>query len=274
MKVGTIMKYVIYSLLALLICILVGITTVVVINKLRKTKLKKYMSIIIATVVTLFCLVIVFVIFICDNYKASKKAKDYLVSTDTVTVTKTDFGYFFDGKGTKDCIIFYPGAKVQIEAYSCLMMTLAEEGVDAFLIKMPLNLAALGNKKADLVINNYEYDNYYISGHSLGGVEASKYAKNNDKIKGIIYLASYSTVKLDDNLKVLSLYGTCDKVLNKKEYKSNKKNFPSNFKEVVIDGGNHEQFGLYKQKGDGKPTISYIEQLNITKEEIIKLINE
>ena len=43
--------------------------------------------------------------------------------------------------------------------------------------------------------------------------------------------------------------------------------------EVVIDGGNHAQFGSYGvQKGDGTAEISASDQLEITAEKIIDFI--
>ena len=47
-----------------------------------------------------------------------------------------------------------------------------------------------------------------------------------------------------------------------------------NYSEVVIDGGNHAQFGNYgKQKGDGKAVISAEDQQTQTIQEIRKFLN-
>lgn len=57
------------------------------------------------------------------------------------------------------------------------------------------------------------------------------------------------------------------------EQKYNKKNWPSTYREIIIEGGNHAQFGFYnEQDGDGIANISNTDQINITKEEIIKFI--
>ena len=95
----------------------------------------------------------------------------------------------------------------------------------------------------------------------------------NTSSKGIIFLAAYPNKKIDDSLKCLSMYGSNDKVLNKKEYNKNISNFPSNYKEVIIEGGNHSNFGDYGfQRRDGKASISKEEQVNITKNEIINFV--
>ena len=55
----------------------------------------------------------------------------------------------------------------------------------------------------------------------------------------------------------------------------NKVNLPENFSEIIIDGGCHAYFGMYGfQEGDGKPTITNVEQINQTSKAISKLINE
>ena len=117
--------------------------------------------------------------------------------------------------------------------------------------------------------SKYEYENWFIGGHSLGGVVA---AMNTEKenIKGLILLASYPTEK--PNCKTLSIYGSNDGVLNIEKYQDSTKNLKQ-FIEIVIEGGNHAYFGNYgEQKGDNKATISRNEQQDITVKEIMKFI--
>ena len=105
--------------------------------------------------------------YFSNYYHAEEECKTYLVSTDSVKVLDNDSYYFFDGPGNTDALIFYQGAKVEAEAYAKFLNRISEKGVDTFLIKMPFNFAFFGTQKADEVINNYSYDNYYIAGHSL-----------------------------------------------------------------------------------------------------------
>ena len=54
-----------------------------------------------------------------------------------------------------------------------------------------------------------------------------------------------------------------------KEYNKNRVNLPLKYKEVVIKGGNHANFGDYgRQKKDGKASISRDKQQSITVKEI------
>ncbi|MBO5622611.1 MAG: alpha/beta hydrolase, partial [Butyrivibrio sp.] len=56
-----------------------------------------------------------------------------------------------------------------------------------------------------------------------------------------------------------------DEVLNMNAYEENKANWPEDSTEIVIDGGNHSYFGTYGiQDGDGTPSISNQEQIDIT----------
>ena len=87
-------------------------------------------------------------------------------------------------------------------------------------------------------------------------------------------LGSYSTANISDtSLRVISVYGSEDKVLDKAKYDENKKNLPEDFCEYVIDGGCHAYFGMYGlQKGDGVPMIENHEQIILTAEYIANAV--
>ncbi|MBQ7919680.1 MAG: hypothetical protein IJ324_07055 [Lachnospiraceae bacterium] len=129
---------------------------------------------------------------------------------------------------------------------------------------------------ADGIQEQYpEIEDWYIGGHSLGGSMAASYLVDHvDDYEGLILLGSYSTVDLSEtDFDVLSVYGSEDKVLNRDKYDENKSNLPSDFIEVVIDGGCHAYFGMYgAQDGDGKPAISNEEQIYLTVENIVKVM--
>ena len=223
------------------------------------------------TIILLVFLIIGVIIYLCSsNYKAEDDITSYLKSSEVVKVTKIDEGYFFDGEGTTSAIVFYPGGKVEYISYAKLMYELAEKGIDTFLIEMPFNLAVFDIDKADIIIEQYKYNNWYIVGHSLGGAMACNYAtKNYDKLSGVITLAAYPTSKLPDKLQYISFYGSEDLVINKTKYNDSKSLWPKIQQEYVIEGGNHANFGNYgKQKGDGKAKITKEEQQKIVIDKI------
>ena len=204
--------------------------------------------------------------YLLDYYKATDRADEHVVNTANVIISETDYGLEFDGPG-EDALIFYPGGKVEYTAYSALMRDLAEEGIDCYLVEMPANLAFLDTDKADGIIKDFPHDKWYIGGHSLGGVAASMYAADHD-LDGLVLLASYSTKEIDEP--AISIYGSNDGVLDLEKYEEAKSNLPADLKEVLIDGGNHAQFGDYgEQDGDGKATITAEEQQRQTAEEIV-----
>lgn len=183
--------------------------------------------------------------------------------------------------GPKDAeigFILYPGAKVQCEAYSPLIERISEQGILTVVVHMPGNIAILRKDAADDIIEQYpDVKHWYIGGHSLGGVMAADYAcEHPERVEGLILLASYSVSDLTGSkIKVLSIYGSKDQILNIDSYKENYVNLPADTKEIVIEGGNHSQFGKYGfQKGDGVSSISGIEQLNQTAEAIVEFVNE
>ena len=68
----------------------------------------------------------------------------------------------------------------------------------------------------------------------------------------------------------LSVYGTEDTVLNADAYEQGKAHWPADATEVVIQGGNHAQFGDYgRQQGDGEATLPAEEQQRQTAEAIL-----
>lgn len=219
------------------------------------------------------CILIIVGIYLNTYYKADKSVYD-LIESSSVDVKENKNGYLFDGEGKDNLIIFYPGAKVEAIAYTPLLLELAQNNIDCYLVKMPFNIAILNSNAADIIIKNYKYDNYYMMGHSLGGAMASVYtSKNEDKVKGLILLAAYSTEKIK-KVNTLSIYGDMDNVLNKENYNKNKTNI-NNITEYIIEGANHSGFAYYgEQKGDNKAAILKEEQIKTTTSIIINFITE
>lgn len=190
-----------------------------------------------------------------------------------VLVVKTSNGLLFDGKGNESALIFYPGAKVEYTSYAPLLKNISSRGIDCYAVEMPFNLAFLGQNSADDIIKNSSYEHYFISGHSLGGAMAASYINGTNNTDGLILFAAYPSSEIEKP--VLSIYGSCDKVLNMDKYNKSKSLIKGNFTECIIDGANHAQFGYYgNQSGDGKALISAKLQQNQTVNKIISFIDE
>ena len=213
-------------------------------------------------------------LFIYSNDYYRSEGVD-LSSSQGVAVSEIEEGYFFDGCGETDALIFYPGAKVEETAYAPLMRMLAARGVDCFLLKMPMKLAFLDMNKADRITEKYEYERFFLAGHSLGGAMAANYSANHpDEYGGLFLLAAYPSRDLSSvKFPILFIYGENDGVLNRKKLKKGRALTPKG-SEYIIEGGNHSGFGSYgAQKDDGKSLITAEEQQRITAEKIIETVN-
>jgi hypothetical protein len=174
--------------------------------------------------------------------------------------------------------IFYPGGLVDPAAYAPLMQRLADAGVRAVIVPMPLNLAVFGQGRAADVVAAYpDIDTWVIGGHSLGGAMAAEYMKTGPRgIEGIVFLASYPSASTDLSAlsaAVVSIYGTEDGVADE-VFQESLNRLPDGTSLVAIPGGNHAQFGDYgPQKGDGIATVSRDEQQRLTADAILKLVN-
>ncbi|TWT02303.1 alpha/beta hydrolase [Planomicrobium sp. CPCC 101079] len=165
-----------------------------------------------------------------------------------------------NGKG----VIFYQGAKVQEAAYAYLAEKLSEQGFLVIIPRMPLNFAIFGVDKANLAINNHpEIDQWFIGGHSLGGVAASMYAKKHqEELSGLYFLGSYPASDFSaSSLPMLSVYAENDGLSTTADIEENRGLFSPKSTFIEIAGGNHAQFGLYgKQKGDNAASITPLDQ--------------
>ena len=240
----------------------------------KPVKSKKKIWIALGMVATVLLITVVVCIwYVNDYYHAEAYVNAYLQSSETVTVTNENNIVFLDGAGTEQALIFYPGAKVEYTAYVPLFYALAEQGIDCFVVKMPGNLAILGMNKAEEIMAEYEYEDWYLSGHSLGGAMAASYAADNGgNLDGLVLLAAYSTAELPEHLSVVSIYGSEDKVLNMESFEQGRGYMPEDYTELCIEGGNHAWFAYYgEQDGDGTASITREEQQKQTVDAILNI---
>lgn len=222
----------------------------------------------------------IFIIYINTYAQADEIAIQIINNSETVDITVDDALITFQPLNSKveTGIIFYPGGKVEPYAYAPLMQELAKEGYLVTIYQMPYNLAIFKTNAADKVLEQYpEIKSWYIGGHSLGGAMASSYAsKNAEKLLGYFALAAYPSSDLSDQpIKMLSIHGTEDEILNYKNYEKYRINAPENTEYLEIQGGNHAYFGNYgTQKGDGVATISREEQQTQTIKYLLDFFNK
>lgn len=268
------MKYIILCIIPILLCIIAGIA---ITRRGGSGTVKGPGRTKIMTAVLIVLLIVeVSLWYLAGYYHAGREAHGYMMSGRDVTVRKTADAYFFDGPGDSSALVFYPGALVEEKAYAPLMYKISEGGTDCFLIRVPFHMAMLGRNKAGGIMDEYDYDSWYLGGHSLGGATAASwYSENPDAADGIILLAAYPSEELPKQAGLLSIYGSEDGCLDRDLYNKNKQYWPADSTEMVIDGGNHAGFADYgPQKGDGKASISPEEQQERTADAVTAFVNK
>ncbi len=236
---------------------------------------KKRVKIIVLIVVA--AMIVAMLLYLCTgNYAAAGDAKQAMQTGDGVTVTEDAKTITFaPDTQAQEGFIFYPGGKVDADAYAMFARDLAQQGVLCVIVKMPFDLAVFNIGGASSVIDNYpNMKKWVVGGHSLGGVMAAEYAKGDDRVDGMVFLASYPNSDFSTSGKqALSITAQNDNVLDRDKYAAAQPNFPQAVAFYEIDGGNHSGFGSYgHQSGDGQATISPAHQQKAAADAIIAWI--
>lgn len=221
--------------------------------------------------------------YVNDYYHADSEAlaivADENGSSDGVVVRHlSDKAIAFVPDAPAAGLIFYPGAKVQPEAYAPLMQRYAEAGVLCILVKPLFNLALFDSNAAQGLQEQFpDIDTWLVAGHSMGGLAASEFtARNKDSVSGVVFLASYPLADLSDFAgRSLSITGSNDGVVNRTSMKDSFDKLAKQTRQLVIEGGNHANFGNYgDQSGDGEAAIPRDEQQQQTVAATLELLTQ
>ncbi len=229
-----------------------------------------------AVLVALVCLAGMFLAWCSHDYGADAEALEVCAEQESGA---TERGWATFGNASAQCgLVFYPGARVDAEAYAPLLAKLADRGVFCVLVDMPFDMAffdigAAGSVQAEFP----QVQRWYLAGHSLGGAMAAVYLGQGDNAAawdGLVLLAAFSTSDLSaSGLDVLTVVGENDGVVNRDKLASCAANLPAGARMATVPGGNHAQFGNYgTQKGDGQASITADEQQAQTVELICELM--
>jgi hypothetical protein len=219
----------------------------------------------------LFGVVIIgFLFYVNDYYKATDDVDEWINLYSELIEENKPYTIIHSSIAADQQVglIFYPGGKVEANAYIPLLVQLAEQGVTSVLVEMPFKLAVFNINAADKVYSLLpKVESWYLVGHSLGGAMASSYVGNNyEKLDGLILLAAYPINEAP--IATIQIYGSNDLVLDQDK-------ISSEVTYLTIEGGNHAYFGNYgDQEGDGVSTISREQQQIMTVEQIMIFINK
>ncbi|MCI6348739.1 MAG: alpha/beta hydrolase [Negativibacillus massiliensis] len=233
----------------------------------QKSVHKKLIRILAAVLLLLVILTGVFFWYVSDYYRAEDVALEVLAQNDGI-VTQDNLTILSPSYQSDTAIIFYPGAKVETEAYLPLLDQIRQTGITCILVDMPFHMAIFDSNAAEDVMTQFpEIEHWYLAGHSMGGAMASKFAAEHpDEVDGLILMGAYIYGDYPDE-DTLTIYGSLNQsVEDHIDYTENI---------VEIEGGNHAQFGNYGlQKGDPLAEISAEEQQKQTVEAIEAFLAE
>ncbi len=212
-------------------------------------------------------LLIIVVIFIsyfmysAANPLPASQTDNSAMSKEQITITENK--HWFSIKPIQQSaigIIIYPGAFADPKAYVKAYKEMAKNGVSVFIIRSPFNFALINTSQAsDVMKDNPQIGKWFVAGHSLGGVAACEFTKQNQQmVSGLILLASYCNGNASSlNVPVLIIAGSKDGLSTLVEIQSAQAKLPSGSKLVVIEGANHTQFGSFSklQPGDNQAII-------------------
>ena len=190
-----------------------------------------------------------------------------LKSDSQVTVTSGQWLVFtpLTSRPTTGFII-YPGGRVDARAYAPAAHQIAAQDYLVIIVRMPLNLAIIGVNTAQNVQAAFpQIQHWAIGGHSLGGAMAAAFAKTHPSaVQGLALWAAYPASSDDlsrSGLRVISISGSKDGLATADKIDASRQLLPADTTWVQISGGNHAQFGWYRdQAGDNPASISRTDQ--------------
>ncbi|MEV8254196.1 alpha/beta hydrolase [Rhodoglobus sp. NPDC076762] len=192
--------------------------------------------------------------------QAEQGALDSVRSNPAVSVTENSNSFILTptGDATGDGLVFIPGAKVSADAYLYkLSGAVAQSGLTIIVTKPILNLAFFDQRSLETFTSAApDVANWYVGGHSLGGVRACQYAEQPD-VSGLVLLGSYCANDLAAvDTRVVSLSGSNDLLSTPEKIMDAADLLPMSTTFVPINGANHASFGDYGvQAGDGVATL-------------------
>ena len=222
--------------------------------------------------------VMVFVIWASSAMGPAPEALAALRSDEHVTVSLHEYIVFQPAKKRlTTAFVFYPGARADYRSYAAPLHKIAADGYLVVLLPARLNFAVFDVNAADRAIAAFpEIRHWVVGGHSLGGMAAATYASRKEDLDGVVFWASYPVNDALKNIdmKILSIYGTLD-ISGMDRFDAARTDLPQDTEFVIIDGGNHAQFGDYGfQPGDNEGTITRLDQQKQVVEATVKFLKE
>jgi pimeloyl-ACP methyl ester carboxylesterase len=231
---------------------------------------------------------IFFFLWMANSFRAQGFDRTILESDANITVEETSHLISFrpNLNPQPTSFIFFPGGLVQPEAYAPMSRVIAEQGYPVFIVKLPFGSALLQSQEASVmnhVLSIMEKETsiqrWVIGGHSRGAAIASRFAHSyGASFDGLILIGTSHPKEeafdlSDTPLAVTKIYASNDGLASAEEVESNAIYLPEDTNWVLIEGGNHSQFGYYgDQLGDNSASITREEQQKLTVDAILDVL--
>lgn len=183
-----------------------------------------------------------------------------------VTIRHTDRSFVIEPAegGSEVGLVFIPGARVDPAAYLWkLSGIVAESGATVVVTEPTLNLAFFDTRPLSAFTSDApDVSEWYVGGHSLGGVRACQLAGAGadasavPPVAGVVLFGSYCADDLSvSGIRALSLVGANDGLSTPEKVAAAAPLLPAGAVTVTLPGANHAAFGDYgPQPGDGVAT--------------------
>lgn len=207
---------------------------------------------------------------------AAAQAVAATVSGDAVEVTTDDWIVFRPRGGqVEKALVFYPGGLCDPRGYAEPLRAVAEAGYLVVIVPMPFYLAVLGSNRADDVVDAFpEIRRWAVSGHSLGGAMAARFAARNPGVMDGLLLWDAYPPENDDlsgsSLEVTVVHRAGAEGAPPSDYVEAFRLLPADARLVPIPGGSHINFGRFdaalRFREAPQATIALEEQHRLTAE--------
>lgn len=218
-------------------------------------------------------------------YRASSDAQMTFISDARVSVTRGEDCWLLAPAATSSLnvgLVFFPGALVEPAAYGPLLRKVALSGYPVLLIELPRR-GAFGGADGGEVMGRAQramqavtsVSAWVVAGHSRGGVVAARFVREgrSEGIRGLVLVGTshprdFSLAEV--TLPVTKILGTRDGVAPIAKSEKNRHLLPKATRWVLIEGGNHSQFGSYGfQPFDRFATVDRDRQQELTRDAIV-----
>jgi len=224
---------------------------------------------------------LLFMIYLWSNFWPRDVEDQVFQSDEAVIVQDTESMLSFLSTNPSETeLIFYPGALVSPDSYAPLGRRLAKSGYNLHIIRMPWRMATKGYTQ---ILNLFDLHDpqkkYVLGGHSQGAKMSAQFVYEHPGLIDGLYLLGTSHPRDYDmsrlQIPCLKLYAEFDGLASVAEVRGNQDLMPNGSQMILIEGGNHSQFGYMGQLFmDERPKIEREEQQAIILQELLTFLKK